>query len=494
MISYWIEARQLRSLVYIPKYYNPLIMSELEALRDRFNLYRIGDLEDAKEIEVSTGDEIGKLAYGTGDIPFVRTSDISNWEIKSAPKQGVSQDVFEEYAAKQDIREGDILLVRDGTYLIGTNCFITELDTTALYQSHILKIRILNKEKIDPWLFFVALNCDLVQRQIRSVQFTADIIDTIGNRYREIVIPIVKSKERGRRIAQATKELLEKRVRGKAFIRQCPFLIEQSLLGNTGKGLESFLKTPIEKLKLELKQDTVRSEFGEFQAFWKSYHELRNRIFIPKYYDPSIEKELAVLSQNCSVVSLGELKRNGIIDYYTGDEIGKMAYGTGTIPFIRTSDFSNWEIKHDPKHGVSEVIYDEYAPSQDVQANDIFIVRDGTYLVGLSCLIDESDAKCLYCGGLYKLRVVNQRILNPWLMLALLNSYVVRRQFRSKQFTRDVIDTLGNRIDEVLIPIPRSEKLRTEISEAIRLVISTRVTARNQIKLIISNYLKVHKK
>src|SRR5690606_37071569 len=172
--------------------------SELEALRDRFNLYRIGDLEDAKEIEVSTGDEIGKLAYGTGDIPFVRTSDISNWEIKSAPKQGVSQDVFEEYAAKQDIREGDILLVRDGTYLIGTNCFITELDTTALYQSHILKIRILNKEKIDPWLFFVALNCDLVQRQIRSVQFTADIIDTIGNRYREIVIPIVKCKERGR--------------------------------------------------------------------------------------------------------------------------------------------------------------------------------------------------------------------------------------------------------------------------------------------------------
>lgn len=33
-----------------------------------------------------------------------------------------------------------------------------------------------------------------------------------------------------------------------------------------------------------------------------------------------------------------------------------MAYGTGNIPFIRTSDISNWEIKADFKHGVSEEI------------------------------------------------------------------------------------------------------------------------------------------
>ena len=27
-------------------------------------------------VQLSTGDEIGKMAYGTGEIPFVRTSDL----------------------------------------------------------------------------------------------------------------------------------------------------------------------------------------------------------------------------------------------------------------------------------------------------------------------------------------------------------------------------------------------------------------------------------
>lgn len=63
-----------------------------------------------------------------------------------------------------------------------------------IYQSHIYKIRIKNTDVLEPELFFLLLNSDIVQRQIRSIQFTADIIDTIGQRINEIVIPIPKSK------------------------------------------------------------------------------------------------------------------------------------------------------------------------------------------------------------------------------------------------------------------------------------------------------------
>ena len=132
------------------------------------------------------------MAYGTGNIPFVRTSDISNWEIKSAPKQGVSKDIFNSYSYKQDVRVGDIFLVRDGTYLIGSNCIVTELDDQVLYQSHILKFRILDQKQLNPYIFFLLLNSNLVQNQIRSIQFTADTIDTIGNRFLEITLPIPK--------------------------------------------------------------------------------------------------------------------------------------------------------------------------------------------------------------------------------------------------------------------------------------------------------------
>ena len=110
-------------------------------------------------------------------------------------------------------------------------------------------------------------------------------------------------------------------------------------------------------------------------------------------------------------------------------------------------------------------------------------MRDGTYLIGSSCIITEQDEKSLFCGGLYKFRVTNEE-LNPYLLLALLNSYIVKRQFRTKQFTRDVIDTLGNRIGEVFIPIPKDRNLKKHISSIIESVIAERISARSTISSI----------
>ena len=202
---------------------------------------------------------------------------------------------------------------------------------------------------------------------------------------------------------------------------------------------------------------------------------------MPKYYDPSIKLILDGLKKNCDLVSVEELIKKKIISLSTGDEIGKMAYGTGDIPFVRTSDFSNWEIKTDAKQGVSQEIYDEYAEGEDVQPEDILLVRDGTYLVGTSCIITDSDRKMLYCGGLIKIRCLNKDSLNPYLLLGLLNSYIVKRQIRTKQFTRDVIDTLGQRLREVIIPIPKSSALREDISREIHTIINNRIDARDTI-------------
>ena len=121
---------------------------------------------------------------------------------------------------------------------------------------------------------------------------------------------------------------------------------------------------------------------------------------------------------------------------------------------------------------------------QDVRAGDIFVVRDGTYLVGTSCILTEKDTKILYCGGLYKLRVEKQDRMDPYLLLALLNAPIVRRQMRSKQFTRDIIDTLGKRLFEVLLPIPKDAELAARIAAETRNVIDTRAKLRDRTKEI----------
>lgn len=209
---------------------------------------------------------------------------------------------------------------------------------------------------------------------------------------------------------------------------------------------------------------------------------IRNGIFIAKYYDPQIAEDLQALASTHDLVPLAELVTKKVIAWDTGIEIGKMAYGTGPIPFVRTSDISNWELKGDPKQNVSEDIYE--ANKQDVQAEDIFVVRDGTYLVGTSCILTEHDTKILYCGGIYKLRVLDKTRLDPYLLLALLNTPIVRRQMRAKQFTRDIIDTLGKRLFEVVLPIPKDTGLRRRVAEETRRVIETRVQLRNRAREI----------
>jgi hypothetical protein len=169
------------------------------------------------------------MAYGTGNIPFIRTSDISNWEVKTDPKQGVSRAIYEQYALKQDVAANDILFVRDGTYLIGQSCILSEHDLPCLYQSHINKIRVENTSPISHWMLFAALNAGVVKRQIRAKQFTADIIDTIGNRFLELILPIPRDPAVAdhiigevRDIVRSRNELLERIKRVPSYFDDVP--------------------------------------------------------------------------------------------------------------------------------------------------------------------------------------------------------------------------------------------------------------------------------
>lgn len=106
------------------------------------------------------------------------------------------------------------------------------------------------------------------------------------------------------------------------------------------------------------------------------------------------------------------------------------------------------------------------------------------FRLSFPCILTEKDTKILYCGGLYKLRVEQSEKMDQYLLLALLNAPIVRRQMRSKQFTRDIIDTLGKRLFEILLPIPNDAELAARIADETRNVIDTRARLRDRTKEI----------
>ncbi len=225
-------------------------------------------------------------------------------------------------------------------------------------------------------------------------------------------------------------------------------------------------------------RDDPKSFTADHRGFALASSEVRHRILVPRYYNPEIDAEIARLGREYNFVTIGSLLKGKALSIDTGIEIGKMAYGTGRIPFIRTSDISNWELKADFKHGVSEEIYASVASKIDVQAGDILMVKDGTYLIGSCAIVTEHDLPMLFQSHLYRLRVLDNAKINPWLLFALLNTPVVRLQVRSKQFTQDIIDTLGKRLLEIALPIPRDNKRAAEIGANCQRIIETRIKLR----------------
>lgn len=222
-LGYAVSDDALVDDILAPRYYNPEVATELEGFSATHELMRVGDLVDEGVLEITTGHEVGAIEYGTGSIPFVRTSDISNWEIKLDPKHGVSDEVYARYAARQDVRDGDILMVRDGTYLVGTCAYVTKYDTQIVFQSHLYKIRVRDDQRISPYLLLAALSSGPVRRQIRAKRFTQDIIDSLGNRILELVLPLPRDGALRERISGMVKRSIDERVEARELARQACF-------------------------------------------------------------------------------------------------------------------------------------------------------------------------------------------------------------------------------------------------------------------------------
>lgn len=263
------------------------------------------------------------------------------------------------------------------------------------------------------------------------------------------------------------------------------FMAVAEWCGHDSRGTE----IPFDDIPKIIEKYDQYSELGKLDyshlGFVIKESNINDDIYLPKYYNPEIAGDLEKLSATHDLINLGSLVKQKIVSLATGDEVGKLAYGTGPVPFIRTSDIANWEIKLDAKHGLSELIYEGLRKRQDVREDDILMVRDGTYLVGTSALITSNDTKIVYQSHIYKIRSNNHSVIHPYLLLAAFSSPIVKAQIYSKRFTQDIIDTLGHRINELILPIPKDNVARSNIIQKVESILTMKKRAKELSKQVI---------
>lgn len=256
------------------------------------------------------------------------------------------------------------------------------------------------------------------------------------------------------------------------------FMAEAKRCGNDSRGrrdVRDELPTVSERWRAHLDGRLVSSDHLGYPV---PPTRIVDDVLAPRYYDPDVQAGLDALRNTHELVTIGQLVRRGVLVVTTGHEVGAQAYGTGPIPFVRTSDISNWEIKLDPKHGVSEAIYHQFAQRQDIREGDILMVRDGTYLIGTCAFITKFDTRIVFQSHIYKLRVLAHDLVSPYLLLAALSSAPVRRQIKAKRFTQDIIDSLGNRLEEIVLPLPKDRSIRRRVEGLVETSLRERAEAR----------------
>jgi len=217
--------------------------------------------------------------------------------------------------------------------------------------------------------------------------------------------------------------------------------------------------------------------------------EIKDNIFIPENYNPELKLKLINLEKSgkYKLVTVGELVNKGILQIKRGNEIGSQYYGTGQVPFVRTTDIVNWEFKIDPVKSVADEIYEKYKKSQDVRENDILFVNDGTFLIGRSAMVSKLDVKCIIQSHLRKIRVVENAELTPFYLFYLLNSKVVQEQISKQTFVQATLSTLGNRIMELILPVPTDREEIDRISNEIKSIIDKKCEIREKTLELIEN-------
>src|SRR6266699_1854311 len=102
-------------------------------------------------------------------------------------------------------------------------------------------------------------------------------------------------------------------------------------------------------------------------AFSLGRCELRDRILIPKYYDPDLHEADSLAAKRFTLIPLQEVLLPGQQGSRLGDWVRREWYGSGSITYVRTSDISGWRVRTDYKKGVSEEVYQQFSSRQDVQ-------------------------------------------------------------------------------------------------------------------------------
>ncbi len=211
-----VDSNNIIDDIYVPRYYWDKKIKDLKRISDKKNLelVKLQDLIDKKIIKCFRGHGSPNSEFkGKGHVPYIRVKDIVNWDVYKNPTSAIPENEYLRKKAKGvNLQEGDIVMIRRGSYRIGSVAMLSKYDKEILLTKEIEVIRIINKDNeygIDENYLIYLLSHELTHMQLYNKVLIDTTLPNIGDRYKELLLPIERDKDRRKRIKERVKQVFE---------------------------------------------------------------------------------------------------------------------------------------------------------------------------------------------------------------------------------------------------------------------------------------------
>ena len=221
-----IQSNTIIKDYYIPRYYWDTKIEKLKYQATKMNMYLIslGELLEKNILVSYKGHGSPKSQYkGRGNIPYIRVADIVNWDIYKNPTSMIPYDVYQSIKGINgvDLQKEDILFVRRGSYRIGSVAMVSPFDTEVLLTNEITVFR-LNSNNIGLTSFYLlfALSHEITQKQINNKVFIDTTFTNIGDRWKELKIPIFNDFQNTERVSKNIASIIQNKWKSIEVLKQ----------------------------------------------------------------------------------------------------------------------------------------------------------------------------------------------------------------------------------------------------------------------------------
>lgn len=221
--SRFVETRPIaESLIGVPQYCDTSTLRDFEDWTMRelsdCSYLSLGSLEKQGFLKVRAGHGSPSADFRNGDVPYIKVSDLRNKQVNINQTNMVPRAIAKKYwrGEASGLVRWDVITPSRASKNIGEPVMLLPGQEDIVLTKEVLVFRAGPSAPFDNFYLAWALMLPWVQRQWSRVVFMQTNREDLGNRWREVEIPLPPSKERARDLSQA----VEKYYRGLAELQE----------------------------------------------------------------------------------------------------------------------------------------------------------------------------------------------------------------------------------------------------------------------------------